>query len=75
VAPGPRGRGAGSHRQCSGDGVGAGDPTALVKANRKIERLEAELAKTRMALDIMGKTHALLEILAESADPDTKSKH
>ncbi len=53
----------------------AGDPPALAKANRKIERLEAELAKTRMALDIVGKTHALLEILAESADPDTKSKH
>jgi transposase len=53
----------------------AGDPAALAKANRKVERLEAELAKTRMALDIMGKTHALLEILAESADPDTKSKH
>jgi transposase len=52
-----------------------GDPAALAKANRKVERLEAELAKTRMALDIMGKTHALLEILAESADPDTKSKH
>jgi transposase len=52
-----------------------GDPLALAKANRKVERLEAELAKTRMALDIMGKTHALLEILAESADPDTKSKH
>jgi transposase len=52
-----------------------GDPAALAKANRKIERLEAELAKTRMALDIVGKTHALLEILAESADPDTKSKH
>jgi len=47
----------------------------LAKANRKVERLEAELAKTRMALDIMGKTHALLEIWSESADPDTKSKH
>jgi transposase len=53
----------------------AGDPAALAKANRKVERLEAELSKTRMALDIMGKTHALLEILAESADPDTTSKH
>jgi transposase-like protein len=52
----------------------AGDPAALAKANRKVARLEAELAKTKMALDIMGKTHALLEILAESADPDTKSK-
>ena len=52
----------------------AGDGGALAKANRKVERLEAELARTRMALDIMGKTHALLEILAESADPETKSK-
>lgn len=52
----------------------AADGAALAKANRKVARLEAELAKTRMALDIMGKTHALLEILAESADPDTTSK-
>ena len=52
----------------------AADGAALAKANRRVARLEAELAKTRMALDIMGKTHALLEILAESADPDTTSK-
>ncbi len=47
---------------------------ALVKANRRAERLEAELAKTRMALEIMGKAHALLEMLAESAEPDPKPK-
>jgi len=47
---------------------------ALVKANRRADRLEAELAKTRMALEIMGKAHALLEMLAESAEPDPKPK-
>jgi transposase-like protein len=63
----------GSAAAASGSST-SGDGAALAKANRKVERLEAELAKTRMALDIMGKTHALLEILAESADPDPKSK-
>jgi transposase len=48
---------------------------ALAKANRRAERAEAELAKTRMALEIMGKAHALLELLAESADSDPKSKN
>ncbi|MGH9120401.1 MAG: transposase [Acidimicrobiales bacterium] len=40
----------------------------------KTERLEAELVRTRTALDIMGKAHALLELLSESADLDPKSK-
>jgi transposase len=44
---------------------------ALVKANKRIERLEAELEKHRLALDIAGKAHALLEMLAESATDDT----
>ena len=47
---------------------------ALARANRRADRLEAELAKTRMALEIVGKAHALLEMLAESADPDPKPK-
>jgi transposase len=37
---------------------------------RKNERLEAELAKTRTALDIMGKVHALLEDISKSADKE-----
>ena len=37
------------------------------------ERLETELAKTRSALDVMGKLHALLEGLSESAATDPKS--
>ena len=48
------------------------ETAALAKANRKVARLEAELAKNKLALEIMGKAHALLEMLAESADPDTK---
>jgi len=48
---------------------------ALAKATRRAERAEAELAKTKMALEIMGKAHALLEMLAESADSDPKPKN
>ena len=46
----------------------------LEKLRRRNERLEAELAKTRLALEITGKAHALLELLSESADSDPKSK-
>lgn len=42
------------------------------KLRRKNERLEAELAKTRLALEITGKAHALLELISESADTETK---
>jgi transposase len=37
---------------------------------RKNQRLEAELAKTRTALDIMGKVHALLEDISKGADKE-----
>ena len=37
---------------------------------RRNAQLEADLTKTRLALDIMGKAHALLEELSESADND-----
>ena len=46
----------------------------LEKLRRRNERLEAELARTRLALEISGKAHALLELLSESAEPDRKSK-
>jgi transposase len=47
------------------------DTAALAKATKRIERLEADLAKHKLALDIAGKAHALLEMLAESATADT----
>jgi transposase len=50
------------------------DGVALAKANRTIERLEADLAKHRLALEIAGKAHALLAMLAESATPEPKQK-
>ena len=50
------------------------DAAALAKANRRIERLSDELARHKLALDIAGKAHALLEMLAESAAPEHKPK-
>lgn len=50
------------------------EAVALAKATKKIERLEAELKKHRLALEISGKAHALLEMLSESADNETKPK-
>ena len=46
----------------------------LDRLRRRIERLEAELARTQTALEIMGKAHALLEMLSESADTDQRSR-
>ena len=40
----------------------------------RAERAERELAKTRAALDVVGKAHALLEMLSESADTEPRSK-
>jgi transposase-like protein len=42
----------------------------LEKLHRRLEKLESDLTKTRLALSIMGKAHALLEQLSESADND-----
>ena len=50
------------------------EAATLAKANRRIERLEADLAKHKLALDIAGKAHALLEMLAEGAAPEQKPK-
>jgi transposase len=43
----------------------------LARLRRQNARLEAELTKTRTALEIMGKAHALLELLSSSAEPET----
>ena len=42
----------------------------LEKLRRQNEKLKADLAKTRIALDIMGKAHALLDDLSGSAEND-----
>ena len=38
------------------------------KLRRKVALLEKEVAKRDAALEVLGKTHALLEMLSESAD-------
>jgi len=45
----------------------------LDNLRRRNERLENELKKTRLALEITGKAHALLELLSESADEPPRS--
>ena len=49
------------------------DEIELDKLRRQNKRLSAELEKTRTALEITGKVHALLEQLSESADTDPRS--
>ena len=39
----------------------------------RAERAEAELAKTKAALEVVGKAHALLELLSGSADTEPRS--
>jgi len=39
----------------------------------RASKAEAELARTRAALDLVGKAHALLETLSESADTPPRS--
>ena len=43
------------------------------RLRRDNERLQRELAKTQAALDVVGKAHALLELLSESADIEKRS--
>lgn len=46
----------------------------LDRLRAKNAKLEVELRRTKMALEITGKAHALLELLSESADIDPKYK-
>lgn len=54
-----------------GRGTADAENERLRKEN---EKLAAELARTKAALEIAGKAHALLELLSESADSDTKRR-
>ncbi len=44
------------------------------RLRRRNAKLETELAKTKLALEITGKAHALLELISESADTEARSK-
>ena len=51
-----------------------GGDVELDRSRRQVARLEAELERTKMALEIVGKAHALLELISESADTEPRSK-
>ena len=42
------------------------------RLRKENEKLAAELARAKAALEVVGKAHALLELLSESADSGTK---
>jgi transposase len=44
------------------------------RQRKENEKLAAELARTKAALEVVGKAHALLELLSESADSDAKRR-
>ena len=43
------------------------------RLRKENEKLSAELARTKAALEVVGKAHALLELLSESADSEPRS--
>jgi transposase len=68
-------------KQLSVDGDGrsrrpkrTADQIEIDRLKTRNAKLEAELARTRLALEITGKAHALLELLAESADTEKPSQ-
>jgi transposase len=55
-------------RQSAARAAKKAETAEFARLQRENARLQAELAKTQTALQIMGKAHALLELLSESAD-------
>jgi transposase-like protein len=49
------------------------EQTEIERLRRQNERLAADLARNKAALEIMGKTHAFLQLLSENAEHDPKS--
>lgn len=50
-------------------GADAAEQAELERLRRQNEQLAKDLARSQAALEIMGKAHALLELLSESTDP------
>jgi transposase-like protein len=50
-------------------GRASAEQAELERLRRQNEKLAKDLARTRAALEIMGKAHALLDLLSESAEP------
>ncbi len=49
------------------------EQTEIERLRRQNERLAADLARNKAALEIRGKTHAFLQLLCENADNDPRS--
>ena len=58
----------------SRNGKRSAEEVTNAKLLARAERAERELARTKAALEIMGKAHALLEMLSESADTQTRCR-
>jgi transposase len=52
-----------------GQGRGTAEQAEVERLRRQNEKLARDLARSQAALEIMGKAHALLELLSESTDP------
>jgi transposase-like protein len=50
-------------------GPASAEQAELERLRRQNEKLAKDLARSQAALEIMGKAHALLELLSESAEP------
>jgi transposase len=50
-------------------GRASAEQAELERLRRQNEKLAKDLARTQAALEIMGKAHALLDLLSESAEP------
>jgi transposase len=50
-------------------GTTTAEQAEVERLRRQNEKLARDLARTQAALEIMGKAHALLELLSESAEP------
>jgi len=68
----PTGGGSSGHRRRADGGEGTAD-RAHWRLQEENDRLTAELAKTRAVAEILGKAHALLEMISEGADKPTPS--
>ena len=70
-----RARDAGSLAALKGTRPTRSSKAEVAKLTKRNARLERELAKTKAALEIMGKVHALLETLSESAQNEPESRN
>ncbi len=48
------------------------EQTEIERLRRQNERLAVDLARNKAALEIMGKTHAFLQLLSENAEHDPR---